>query len=406
MPITLRCECGKVYHVKDELAGRTGRCKVCNKTFTIPAAEPPPLPVARVAHPKPVTAQPAKLEPAANPPGLWGFLGKVKETAKKAHEHVQTAKENIQKVREAVGIRLPPTLTASDTGLRVLERSGMGGLFAKQILICLTCKTKLKLPPPEWGRFGICPGCQQKIRVPLTVALRDELIRELAGLLHLDVASSTVQHALGHAVDAIYPTAQGGTVSFLQMKVLADQIRHNSVKDALGDVEEGRVDKLLKTAESGFKANPDDPLVAAAGTPIKLVLWLIEQFGGSNGNLHLEGSVGHPNGEVNDAYFILQNNLSYEDDPYTKFSTTMLENLLLMAREHQQNRIREAEIQVQKTLLQQQLNTQQAMQDAAHKQAAAAGNRCWKCSGKGWLNVGKQDESRCPECGGQGILRY
>jgi len=36
MPIRVTCECGKAYSVKDELAGKTVRCKACGETLRIP----------------------------------------------------------------------------------------------------------------------------------------------------------------------------------------------------------------------------------------------------------------------------------------------------------------------------------------------------------------------------------
>jgi hypothetical protein len=39
MPITLRCDCGRALRVKDEFAGRKGRCPHCGTVLAIPAPE-------------------------------------------------------------------------------------------------------------------------------------------------------------------------------------------------------------------------------------------------------------------------------------------------------------------------------------------------------------------------------
>lgn len=44
MPIPVECECGRAMRVKDEMAGKKGRCPSCNGILLIPAvAAPPPL---------------------------------------------------------------------------------------------------------------------------------------------------------------------------------------------------------------------------------------------------------------------------------------------------------------------------------------------------------------------------
>ena len=380
----------------------------------------------------PLEASPRPEPPAiANSSGFWGFVGKVKQAAQTAKENVLKANEGIQKVTQDVWRPTSSTSAPQDaeSGLHTLESLGFGSLLAKTWLICQNCKTKLKLPPPAWGRRAICPSCKRIILVPLNDKLRDDLIRELGVRLHLNLTSPTIQHALAHAVDVLYPSATGGTLSFLQLKVLADEIRQNSVKKAL---EEGRLDQLI---EGQLKVNLNDPLVAAAGTPWKLFLWFVdEQFGGCHSSAYFEGSVGHSNPEVNSAYFILQNNLAYEDDPCTKFTTTMLENLLKMAVEHKEAVVRQQEAAYQEALLQQQIATQEAMRDAAYEQASAARQQqyqqqyqqqpsspspapasstpqnnerpCASCIGKGWQNIGTSSERRCPNCGGQGVTRY
>ncbi len=45
MPIRAECECGKVYRVKEELAGRRFRCAACGVAVTVPQAEEEPLEV-------------------------------------------------------------------------------------------------------------------------------------------------------------------------------------------------------------------------------------------------------------------------------------------------------------------------------------------------------------------------
>jgi hypothetical protein len=330
---------------------------------------PPPLPPKAVPDAadsvEPAEALPAEEEaeqdrPApASSPGLWGFFGKVREKVEKARETVQKVKETVQKATAP-----PPPTKDPASQLPVLETLGVGRILAKSWLTCNNCKTKLKKPPPEWGRLGICPSCRTKCNLPLRGKNKEDFVRQLADLLRLDVTSPTMYQALDHAVEVLEPTVgKGGILSFLQMKVIADQIRQNSVRQAL---EEGQVGKLI---EGQLKVNLDDPLVVAAGTPWKLFLWLVnEQFGGCHNNAHFEGSVGHSNPDVNSAYFIIQNNLAYEDDPCTKFTTTMLENLANIAIEHQQAVQRQQAAALQQQLLDQQIAAQQ---QAAYQQAGA-----------------------------------
>jgi hypothetical protein len=42
MPITVTCTCGKQLRVKDEAAGKKGRCPTCKAVFTVPEAAPAP----------------------------------------------------------------------------------------------------------------------------------------------------------------------------------------------------------------------------------------------------------------------------------------------------------------------------------------------------------------------------
>lgn len=58
MTISFRCECGKHISVKDEFAGRKGKCPACNRTLVVPAppgVEEPPLELAP-EHPSPLPA--------------------------------------------------------------------------------------------------------------------------------------------------------------------------------------------------------------------------------------------------------------------------------------------------------------------------------------------------------------
>ena len=58
MAIKVACSCGKKLEVKDELAGRRGKCPACGKILMIPAAAAPKLPVAAPPH-SVAAAQPA-----------------------------------------------------------------------------------------------------------------------------------------------------------------------------------------------------------------------------------------------------------------------------------------------------------------------------------------------------------
>lgn len=56
--ITVTCQCGKAIQVSDEAAGKTGRCKACGATLTIPLPmgplsrpSPPPPPMSALSTP-------------------------------------------------------------------------------------------------------------------------------------------------------------------------------------------------------------------------------------------------------------------------------------------------------------------------------------------------------------------
>ena len=42
--IPVNCECGKTLHVKNELAGKRGKCPACGRVLIVPKEAPPPLP--------------------------------------------------------------------------------------------------------------------------------------------------------------------------------------------------------------------------------------------------------------------------------------------------------------------------------------------------------------------------
>lgn len=120
MPITVRCECGKVYHVKDELAGRTGRCKACNQSFKIPAAGPPPLPVERAADPQPAAPEPAKAAAPDPPAKSWAFGGLLKDIRQGVKEAAGEVGKTIQKaqgaIRAAANVPTQPTQPPPENG--------------------------------------------------------------------------------------------------------------------------------------------------------------------------------------------------------------------------------------------------------------------------------------------------
>jgi len=42
MPINVHCDCGKTLRVKDEYAGRSGKCPACGRRVDVPLPEPEP----------------------------------------------------------------------------------------------------------------------------------------------------------------------------------------------------------------------------------------------------------------------------------------------------------------------------------------------------------------------------
>ena len=158
MPITVRCECGKVYHVKDELAGHTGRCKACNKSFTIPTTEPPPLPVARAVPPQPTMPEPAETDSPTPPAKSWGFGGllqnagkRIKEAAADAGKAIQNANANAVKARQQA------------------FSAGKCGFCSKQLH--LFNRNQIERVPPTFrqGHVGVCSACLANLPITCDV---------------------------------------------------------------------------------------------------------------------------------------------------------------------------------------------------------------------------------------------
>jgi len=338
-------------------------------------------------------------------------------------------------VQKATATPFPPKDSASQ--LPLLEPAGIMGRLSGY-LTCKNCKTKVKTPPPEWGEYGICPGCKSQLKLPLRTkgewlnllrgTQREPYVRQLAEILHLNPDNPTIHQALDHVVNVLHPDpiGKGGIISFMQMKIICDQIRENSV-ERYGTSEGSDLIALVGKGlgREIVRANYNDPLVQTAGTPWKLFLWLVnEQFGGCHKNAHFEGSVGHSNSDVNSACFIAKNNETYPDDLCTKFSPTMLNNLLELALSHAKQVHQQQEMEAERAF------QQQAAQQAAYQQAAlfqqqqsivpsspspppapsSSGPQvkerwCASCQGKGWQNMGTSSERRCPSCGGQGVVR-
>jgi len=95
--------------------------------------------------------------------------------------------------------------------------------------ICPGCQAQVKMPAGERGREGACPKCRKVLRLPIAGSVED-IVREVATALRLNPASPTVYQALAHCVTVLHPSAGGGgTLSFLQARIICDQVRENSV---------------------------------------------------------------------------------------------------------------------------------------------------------------------------------
>jgi len=288
-----------------------------------------------------------------------------------------------------------PPLPSPSSSLPVLEIAGVwDGIKAETAkgrgrgpgqLFCRGCSTRLKMPPKEKGRQGTCPNCQGVVKFPMS-GTAAEMCAEAAAMLRLDLSSATIRHALAHAVTVLHPVAgTGGELLFLQMKVVCDQIRENSsnnIREMLNGI--AREAGVPTLPPMPTVANLEDPLVVAAGTPWKLFLWLTAEFGGYHKTARLQGGIGHPNPDVNLAYFIVKNNAAYPDDPCRKYSDDMLANLMEMAKQHAEALGREME---------------------HRRELSTHGRRCSSCQGKGWFMIGTPSEQRCSVCGGQGVVR-
>src|SRR5439155_726615 len=70
MPIKVQCACGKAFAAKDELAGKTVKCPVCQQPLKIPGGSA--APAAKPAAAKPATAKPVAGKPVAAAPRSAG----------------------------------------------------------------------------------------------------------------------------------------------------------------------------------------------------------------------------------------------------------------------------------------------------------------------------------------------
>lgn len=64
MPVTVSCACGKVFKVKDEMAGKEVTCQVCGRTVSVPALDAPPASDPAWGVPQGLAKAPAPVMPA------------------------------------------------------------------------------------------------------------------------------------------------------------------------------------------------------------------------------------------------------------------------------------------------------------------------------------------------------
>jgi hypothetical protein len=278
---------------------------------------------------------------------------------------------------------------------------------------CPGCQARLKRPAGAGGRHGACPKCRKVLRLPIAGSV-EEIVREVAAALRLDPSNPTVHQALDHCVRVLHPSAgTGGTLSFLQARIIADQVRENGTQVS-ADLRAGHEALVRMAKETGLpvempppagELNRDDPLVIAAGTPWRLCRWLAVEFGGRHGKAVFEGHVGHPNPEVNAACFVAMTNRAYPDDRCEEYSDAMLANLLRLANAHADAAIERQDRRRDTAPAPVIMPPPVPPPPAPPPPPAVRERKCDACYGKGWIDPGYRTERRCSSCGGQGVIR-
>ena len=187
MPITVNCQCGKVFKVKDEVAGTTIQCQVCGKQISVPAqgavlatAGLPERPPIAVAPPPVIRTVPIPVEPVAPPPAIAGIATMACPSCAE---------------------KIPGYCTECPfCGGEVTPQSAAG------MVKCLSCAENI----PRLTLF--CPFCGEKPAFKLTAAECDELLKKRLAQLDEHLANPATLEA-----DA---TLRGGQY-FLSLKICA-----------------------------------------------------------------------------------------------------------------------------------------------------------------------------------------
>jgi hypothetical protein len=186
MPIKFPCpHCKQPLSIRDELAGKTGRCPRCQQTITVPAA-----PTAPDAAPPPA---PPRAPAAARPPGGPAAGAAKAAPAKKAPPPPpqappkRTPAENKPPAGDASGVQVGPASRAGQDSATPLAASTppvdaeaeAAAVFSDRadeaptasVIVdfnCPFCDTALHLPAELAGKKSPCPNpeCRRIIKVP------------------------------------------------------------------------------------------------------------------------------------------------------------------------------------------------------------------------------------------------
>jgi len=207
MPIDFRCpHCNTLYRLKDDLAGKTARCRTetCRKVMTIPAGPPssasssssPAMPAALPGVPSPipvaksaaVTSSANAVPPVATSPPVAAAVTKPATTATDGptrngvHTAALPAPQKVappprkpaapvQETPPPAARLIAPPMDAESLALNALadEPPAKESTAPTQRILPMTCEMcehKWSVPATMAGKNVLCPDCQRRQRVP------------------------------------------------------------------------------------------------------------------------------------------------------------------------------------------------------------------------------------------------
>jgi hypothetical protein len=145
MSIVVSCDCGKQFKVKDEYAGKKGKCTGCGKGFVVPGGVKKAAPAVTAASGKPPAMKPAPVKVKAPPPPPpaaepafpdWDALQELETTGEvQADEPVTAASARLPLEEKAAPPRVPQQKACPFCG----------SMISSFAIICPDCGTNLKL---------------------------------------------------------------------------------------------------------------------------------------------------------------------------------------------------------------------------------------------------------------------